>query len=94
MSKINRINSISECPPDGRVIVEYCNRQSKFNPNIQTRNGKGDHAVVRTEKGACAVPLRQIGKGLFCQIIKALIAIGISAIVIAIVAIANGWITI
>lgn len=85
MSKINRINSISECPPDGRVIVSYCSRQATV------RNGKGDHAVVTTSLGSCAVPVRPIGKGLFCKIVKALIGIGISVLVYAF---ATGYIAI
>lgn len=86
MSKIRKIKSINECPPDGRVILAYCERHG-----ATVRNGHGDHGVASTDLGSCAVPMRPIGKGLFCKIIKTLAAIGISVLVIAI---ATGYITI
>lgn len=70
--KLRQINSLNQCPRDGRIIVSYCAKQTNV------RRGKGDHDVVVTNLGSCAVPTRPLGYGLYLKIIATLAAIGIT----------------
>jgi hypothetical protein len=49
----------------------------------ENRNGKGSHVIVSTDRGSVVIPRHNndLGTGLRNQIIKTLIAIGISIIV-------------
>lgn len=70
MTKANKL-TLSNCQ-DGRDLIRYCERKG-----ATVRNGAGDHVIVTTDKGSCAIPSRDLGRGLFCKIVKTLILIGL-----------------
>jgi hypothetical protein len=67
--------SLDQCR-HGKDFVDY----AKSHGATEIRFGKGDHAIVKTDKGQVVVPVgHELGKGLRAKVVKTFILIGITA---------------
>lgn len=65
---------------NGLEFVKYAE-----NHGAETRNGKGSHCIVRTERGSAVVPChnKELGKGLRAKLVKTYLAMGLAIFVLA-----------
>lgn len=75
-----------------KKTLDECRKGKEFLRYAETHGatsvmfGKGDHAVVYTEKGQCTIPVvHELGKGLRHVIIKTLVSIGITLILACVI---------
>lgn len=66
---------------DGHGLKQYC----IHNPKCKDWHETGDHVVVKTDKGWAVFPDRDMGKGLWCKVVKQIVAIGLGCLMIGLI---------